>query len=131
MSPYEMVFNQKLRKPILFTANAHKNSQGYCQPYKDSICYNLPLHTHNKDHFHHPQILKLISGRHTELILNRDGKHKEIYQKKTKNLLQTNYNEPNQHTLHTSNSFKNRNVCFNSELPPDFSNVSLCDGRQI
>ena len=53
-----MVFNQKPRKPIMFTANAHKNAQGYCQTNKDSICYNLPLHTHDEDHFHHPQILK-------------------------------------------------------------------------
>ena len=28
MSPYEMVFNQKPRKPIMFTANAHKKAQG-------------------------------------------------------------------------------------------------------
>ena len=51
-----MVFNQKPRKPIMFTANAHKNTQGYCQPKKDSICYKLPLHTHDEYHFHHPQI---------------------------------------------------------------------------
>ena len=30
MSPYEMVFNQKPRKPIMFTVNAHKNTQGHC-----------------------------------------------------------------------------------------------------
>ena len=41
MSPYEMVLNQKPRKPIMFTANAHKNAQGYCQPNKDSICYSI------------------------------------------------------------------------------------------
>ena len=45
MSPYKMVFNQKSRKPIMFTANAHKNAKCYCQPNKDSICYNLLLHT--------------------------------------------------------------------------------------
>ena len=72
MSIYEMVFNQKPRKPIMFTANAHKNQQGYCQPNKDSICYNLPLHTHDEDHFHHPQIFKLASDTHTEWILTRD-----------------------------------------------------------
>ena len=83
-----MVFNQKPRKPIMFTANSHKNAQGCCQPNKDSICYNLPLHTHDEDHFHHPQILKLASGTHTEWILNRDKKHNEIYQKVTKKLLQ-------------------------------------------
>ena len=87
LSPYEMVFNQKPRKPIMFTANSQKNGQGYCQPNKDSVCYNLPLHTHDEDHFHHPQI-KLASGTHTEWILNRDKKHNEIYQKVTKKLLQ-------------------------------------------
>ena len=66
MSPYKMVFIQKPRKPIMFTANAHKNTQGYGQPNKDSVCYNLPLNTHDEDHFHHPQILKLASGTHTE-----------------------------------------------------------------
>ena len=72
----------------MFTANAHKNAQGHCKPNNDSKCYNLPLHTHDEDHFHHPQILKLPSGTHTEWILNRDKKHNEIYQKVTKKLLQ-------------------------------------------
>ena len=53
MSPYEMIFNQKPRKPKMFRANASKSTQGYCQPNKDSICYNLPLHTHDEDHLHH------------------------------------------------------------------------------
>ena len=88
LSPYEMLFNQKPRKPIMFTANSSKNAQGYCQPTKESICYNLQLHTHDEDHLHHPQILNLASGTHTELILNRDKKHNEIYQKITKKLLQ-------------------------------------------
>ena len=69
-----MVFNQKPRKPIMFTANSHKNAQGFCQPNKDSIGYNLHLHTNDEDHFHHPQIFKLTSGTHTEWILNRDKK---------------------------------------------------------
>ena len=81
-------FFQKPRKPIMFTANAHKNAQVYCQTNKDSICYNLPLHTHDEDHFHHPRIPKLASGTHTEWILNRDKKHNENYQKVTKKLLQ-------------------------------------------
>ena len=84
MSPYKMVFNQKPRKPIMFTANSHKNAQGHCQPTKDSVCYNLPLHTHDEDHFHHPQILKLASGTHTKWILNRDKNTMKF----TKKLLQ-------------------------------------------
>ena len=72
MSPYEMVFNQKSRKPIMFTANAHKDTQRYCQLNKDSICYNLPFNAHDEDLFHHPQILKLDSDTYTEWILNKD-----------------------------------------------------------
>ena len=72
----------------MFTANSSKNTQGYCQPTKESIYYNIPLDTQDEDHFHHPQILKLASGTQTEWILNRDKKHNEIYQKKTKELLQ-------------------------------------------
>ena len=64
LSPYQMVFNQKPRKPTVFTANSSKNAQGFCQPTQKSICYNLRLHTHNEDHFHHPQILKLASATH-------------------------------------------------------------------
>ena len=88
LSPYEMIFNQKLRKPIMFTANSSKNAQDYCHPTKEPIRYSLPLHTHDEDHFHHPQILKLAFGTHTDWILNRDKKHNEIYQKVTKKLLQ-------------------------------------------
>ena len=58
ISPYELVFNQQPRKSIMFTAIAYKITQGYCQPNRDSICYNLPLRTHNEYHFHHPQNLK-------------------------------------------------------------------------
>ena len=42
----------------MFTAKASKNTQGYCQPNKKTICYNLPLHTHDEDHFHHLEFLK-------------------------------------------------------------------------
>ena len=71
----------------MFTANAHKNAQGYCQPSKDSIGYNLPLHTHDEDHFHHPQILKLASGTHTEWILNRDKKTQRNLPKNNKKIV--------------------------------------------
>ena len=69
LSPYEKVFNQKPRKPIMFTANSLKNTHGYCQPTKESIRYNLPLNTHDEDDFHLPQIIKQASGTHTEWIL--------------------------------------------------------------
>ena len=82
-----MAFNQKLGKPITFT-KLPKNAQGYCQPNKDSICYNVSLNTQDADNFHYPKILKLASGTHTERILNRHKKHNEIYQKVAKKLVQ-------------------------------------------
>ena len=90
----------------MFTANSLKNSQGYCQPTKESICYNLPRHAHDEDHFHHSQNLKLTSGTHYEWISNRDEKkHNEIYQKVTKKLLQRQnfipQKNPDSHQLQT------------------------------
>ena len=38
LSPYEMVFNKKPCKPIMFTANSSKIAQGYFQPTENSIC---------------------------------------------------------------------------------------------
>ena len=84
-----MVFNQKLGEPITFT-NLPKNAQGYCQPNKDSVCYNVSLNTHDADHFHYPQILKLASGTYTEGILNR---HKKNIMKFTKKLQRNCYKD--------------------------------------
>ena len=61
----------------MFTASSNKNAHGYCQPTKDSVCYKLPHHTHDKDQFYHPRVLKTASGIHTEWILDRDKKHNE------------------------------------------------------
>ena len=68
-----MVSNQKPRKLIILTKNSSTNTPGYGQPTKELMCYNLPLHTHDEDNFHHPQILKIASGTHTEWILNRNN----------------------------------------------------------
>ena len=51
-----------------------QKTQGNCKPTKESVCYNLPLHTHDEDHFHHPQIFKFATGTHTEWNLSRDKK---------------------------------------------------------
>ena len=87
LSPYETVFNQKPQKPIKFSANSSKKNKIIALPTKESICFILQLHTRDEDQFHHPQILKLASGTHTERISNRDKKHNEIYQKIAKKLL--------------------------------------------
>ena len=86
LSPFEMVFNQKPRKPIMFTANSPKNTKGFCQRTKESVCCNLPLAKHYGDIFHHRQIIKLPSAIHAKWIFNRK-KNIEIYQKVAKKLL--------------------------------------------
>ena len=74
------------------------------------------LYTHMmKDHFHHPQILKLASGTHIKWILNRDKNHSEIYQKVTKKLLQReNINEQINSRFTPSLRFENWNICFST-----------------
>ena len=72
----------------MFTANTSKNAKGYCQSNKNSICYDVTLHTDPEDHFHHPQILKLASETHTEWIFNPDKKHLDLYQNIAKKMLQ-------------------------------------------
>ena len=80
-----MVSNQKPWKPIMFRANSSKKTQGYLQPTKESICYDLLLHTHDEDHFNHLQILKIASGTYTEWILSRDKRTITFIKKKAKN----------------------------------------------
>ena len=83
-----MVFNQKPQKQKMFTANSSINTKGHRQPTKESICNNLPLHTHDEDHFYHPQTLKLATGTYTEWILNRDKKTLRNLPESNKKVLQ-------------------------------------------
>ena len=52
------------------------------------MCYNLPLQTHDADHSHRPQILKIASGTHIEWILKRNKKYNDIHQKIAEKLIQ-------------------------------------------
>ena len=49
-------FSSKITEINKIHSKNLKNTQGYCQPTKESIYYDLPLHTHDEDHFHHPQV---------------------------------------------------------------------------
>ena len=66
--------NINSRKTIKFTANLSKNAQHFCKNQKKIQYVKTSLHTHDKDHVHYPQDLKLASGTHTEWILSRDSK---------------------------------------------------------
>ena len=85
LSPYEKVFHRKPRKPIMITVNSSKNTQGFCQPTKEPMCYNLPLYTHGEDHFHQPQILKLASGTHTRMDFKQRQKKQGKLSKNSQN----------------------------------------------
>ena len=100
----------------MFAANSSKNPQGFCQPTKDSICYNLPQDTHDEDHFHHPQFLKLACGTHTEWILNRNKNTTKLIKSNRKIITKTKYYLPNKFSIHTSYKLKNWNTGFNSKF---------------
>ena len=111
LSSYEIVFNQKPRKLIIFTANFPKKAQSYWL--KDSVCYNVPLHAHDEELFQHPQVLKLAIGTHTEWIFNQERKHKENYEKIAKIFVtKTKHSISNKSNLkiYTSIKPKSRNV---------------------
>ena len=74
MSPYEMVVNQKSRKPIMFREiKMHKVFVN-----QTKIQY---VSTYHCIRHHHPQFLKLASSTHTEWILNRDKNTKTFIKK--------------------------------------------------
>ena len=62
LSPYELVFCQKPKKPIMFNLSSTTNSVGNCKPIENSPCKSLPNHTHTDHLGHHPQIKKLQKG---------------------------------------------------------------------
>ena len=81
------------------------------------MCNNLPLHTHDEDHIHHQQFLKLACGIHTGWISNRDKKYNEIHQKiAKKNKAKIERLFPNIFTVHTSYKIKNWNICLNRKF---------------
>ena len=72
LSPYELVFGQKPKKPIMF--NLHSSTE-------NSPCNSLPNHTHTDHLRDHPQIKKLQKGTFAHWFLNREKIHSEVYNK--------------------------------------------------
>ena len=59
MSPYEVVINQKPRKPTKIKLGATTDEMGNCNPTETSACNTQPAHTHLEKQFSHPKIAKL------------------------------------------------------------------------
>ena len=58
MSPYEVVFHQKPRKPTQVKLGTKTIELGDCNPSDKSICKTQSTHTHLEQQFNHPKIAK-------------------------------------------------------------------------
>ena len=58
MSPYEVVFNQKPRKPTKIKLRITTDEMGNCNPTEPSACNTQPTHNHLGKQFSHPKIAK-------------------------------------------------------------------------
>ena len=79
LSPYELVFGQKPKKPIMFILSSTTDSLGNCKPTENSPCISLPNHTHTDHLGHHPQIKKVPKGTSAHWFLNSEKIHSEDY----------------------------------------------------
>ena len=59
MSPYEVVFNQKPRKPTKIKLGSTTDEMGNCNPTEKIACNTQPAHAHLEKQFSHPKIAKL------------------------------------------------------------------------
>ena len=78
LSPYELAFGQKAKKPIMFNLSSTTDGLGNCKPTENSPCNSLPNNTHFDHLGHHPQF-KLQKGTFAHRFLNREKIHSEIY----------------------------------------------------
>ena len=83
MSPYEVVFNQKPRKPTKMKLGTATDGMGNCNPTEKSACNTQPAHTHLEKQFNHPKIAKLQKGTFAKWFLDKE-KHYDTYQTITK-----------------------------------------------
>ena len=84
MSPYEVVFNQKPRKPTKIKLGTTMDEMGNCNPSDKSAFNTQPTHTHLENHFSHPKIAKLQKGTFAKWFLDKEKRYNDTYQKITK-----------------------------------------------
>ena len=58
MSPYEVVFNQKPRKPTQVKLGTTADELSNCKPSDKSIFKTQPTHTHLEQQLKHPKLAK-------------------------------------------------------------------------
>ena len=84
MSPYEVVFNQKPRKPTKMKLGTATDEMGNCNPTETSACNTQPTHTHLEKQFDHPKIAKIQKGTFAKWFLDREKHYNETYKAITK-----------------------------------------------
>ena len=86
MSPYEVVFSQKPRKPTTIKLGTTKDEMCNCSPSDKSACNTQPSHTHLENHFSHPKFAKLQKGTFAKWFPDKEKHYNDTYQNITKNL---------------------------------------------
>ena len=79
MSPYEVVFNQKPRKPSKIKLGTTTDEMGNCNPTETSACNTQPTHTHLEKQFSHPKIAKLQKGTFAKWFLDKEKHYNDTY----------------------------------------------------
>ena len=82
MSPYEVFFNQKPRKPTKIKLGTTTNEMENCNPTETSACNTQPTHTHThlEKQFSHPKIAKLQKGTIAKWFLEKEKHYNDTYQ---------------------------------------------------
>ena len=92
MSPYEVIFKQKPRKPTKTKLGTTTDEMGNWSPTETSACKTQPTHTHLAKQFSHPKIAKLQKRTFAKWFLDKEKHYNDTYQ--TKKILQ-NRKKPN------------------------------------
>ena len=79
LSPYEIVFGHKPKKPIMFNLSSTTDSFRNPKPSELSPCSFFPQHKHTDHLGCQPQIKKLQTGTFAHWFLNREQIHSEVY----------------------------------------------------
>ena len=80
LSPYELVFGQKPKRPIMFNLSSTTDSFGNCKFPLNSPSKSLAKRTHTDHLGHQPQTKKLQKGTFAYWFLNREKIHSEVYE---------------------------------------------------
>ena len=78
LSPYELVFGQKPKKPIMFNLSSTTDSLGNCKPTENSSFNSLTSHTHIDHLGHHPQNKRLQKETFAHWFPNREKINSEV-----------------------------------------------------